>query len=180
MNQFKLFIHIFFVSLICLTSISYAEDVNENDLKGILLLKLPLFIDWPLKSFNYDKNSFSIGVFGNDDHIVKTLRTFEGRDLKGKKIIIQHFNKINDIKFCHILYICPTNLENLNQIIKKFKGMPVLLVGHQDGFAEKGGVINFYKHQDKFKFEINLDNGNLADLKISSKLLKLSRIVNNY
>jgi len=46
-----------------------------------------------------------------------------------------------------------------------------------EGFAQSGGVINFVTVEKKIRFEINLDAAERADLKISSKLLRLAQIV---
>jgi len=164
--------------MLCITTVSYSDDVNESELKGVLLLKLPLFIEWPIDAFKNEKNLFSIGVFGNSE-ITKALKSFEGDTIKGKKIIIRSFNKISDIKQCHIVYICPTDIETIKKILKNYKGKPILFVGNQENFAKIGGIINFYKQEDRIKFEINVDNSNFAGLKISSKLLKLSKIIYN-
>jgi hypothetical protein len=51
-----------------------------------------------------------------------------------------------------------------------------LTVGEAEGFAISGGVINFYTQNNKLRFEINPDAAERAGLRISSQLLRLSRV----
>jgi hypothetical protein len=44
-------------------------------------------------------------------------------------------------------------------------------------FATRGGMIQFSLEEKQVRFEINLDAASEADLKISSRLLVLARIV---
>ena len=53
----------------------------------------------------------------------------------------------------------------------------MLLVGEQDGFATQGGLINFYLEQNRVRFEINPGEARRREVRISSKLLGLARIV---
>ena len=43
------------------------------------------------------------------------------------------------------------------RILKKTAGKPVFVVGETPGFAEQGGIINFFLEGDRIRFEINAD-----------------------
>jgi hypothetical protein len=51
------------------------------------------------------------------------------------------------------------------------------MVGDADGFAAAGGTIEFMLEDNHIRFAINPDAAERADLKISSKLLALAKIV---
>jgi hypothetical protein len=53
----------------------------------------------------------------------------------------------------------------------------VLTVGDTDGFAQRGGAINFTLQARKVRFEINPAAAEQAGLKMSSQLLKLATLV---
>lgn len=52
-----------------------------------------------------------------------------------------------------------------------------LLVGENPGFIAKGGVINFFLDGDKLRFEVSIHNAQQRGVQISSRLLRLARIV---
>jgi hypothetical protein len=55
----------------------------------------------------------------------------------------------------------------------------IVTIGETPGFAEECGIINFYLKSGKFRFEINIEASHRENLQISSKLLRLARIVNS-
>ena len=52
-------------------------------------------------------------------------------------------------------------------------GKPVLLVGETPGFAERGGIINFYHSGANVRFELNPDKELESQLSLDAKLLSL-------
>ena len=53
----------------------------------------------------------------------------------------------------------------------------VLTVGEIEGFARRGGMINFYLEGNRVRFEINPAAAQRGRLKISSQLLGLGKII---
>jgi len=47
-------------------------------------------------------------------------------------------------------------------------------VGESDGFTEAGGMINFVREGQRFRFQVNNKAAQRAKLKISSKMLGLA------
>ncbi len=79
---------------------------------------------------------------------------------------------------CHILFIpASAAAEQKATAIQKLQGTPTLLVGEEPGFAKQGGTINFFFEENRIRFEINTDTARQDQLKISSKLLSLAKIV---
>ena len=62
-------------------------------------------------------------------------------------------------------------------LFKALEGHSVLTVSDMEGFAQQGGVINLVIRNQRLGFEINEDAAQRANLKISSKLLKLAKVV---
>jgi hypothetical protein len=55
--------------------------------------------------------------------------------------------------------------------------MSVLTVGETDGFTDAGGIANLEFTKDRIQMSINVEAAAAARLQISSKLLRLARIV---
>ena len=77
----------------------------------------------------------------------------------------------------HILFVCRSEKKNLPVILSRTIGHPVLTVSDMEGFAREGGIIGMNDAGGKIKFEINTEAAGKAELKISSQLLKIARIV---
>ena len=54
---------------------------------------------------------------------------------------------------------------------------PVLTVGEDEEFIDEGGVVQFYLEGNKVRFAFNLNEVQERELKVSSKLLSLAKIV---
>ena len=63
------------------------------------------------------------------------------------------------------------------KILASSKGSSTLTVGEAKGFAERGGIINLTREENKLRFEVNINAAAQTRLKISSKLLALAKIV---
>ena len=51
------------------------------------------------------------------------------------------------------------------------------MVGESDGLARRGVAINFYIADGRIRFEVNRRAAEQARLKLSSRLLRLARLV---
>ena len=78
---------------------------------------------------------------------------------------------------CHILFISALEKERVASILKFLKSSCILTISDIEGFAQSGGIINFVIEENKVRFEINIDAANRAGIKISSKVLKLAKII---
>jgi hypothetical protein len=57
--------------------------------------------------------------------------------------------------------------------------MSALVIGQGEGFAERGGGIQFFLEANKLRFAVNVDAIHRARLTVSSKLLALAKIVHD-
>lgn len=80
-----------------------------------------------------------------------------------------------NLRTCHILFICSSQRKHVPQIIESLKGASVLTVGEMEQFTQQGGIINFTMEENKVRFEINTEAAGAARLRISSKLLSLAK-----
>jgi hypothetical protein len=69
--------------------------------------------------------------------------------------------------------------ERLKAVIAKAKGVLPVIITEQEGLARKGAVINFYLQEKRIRFEINPAAAKRAGVQISSKLLKIGKIVDD-
>jgi len=154
-----------------------SNGVSEYQVKAVFLYNFAKFIEWPPTMFENNDN-ITLCVLG-EDPFGNFLSSLEGKNIKDKKFAIKRIKTIKNIKQCHILFISSSEKNHLYNIFNyiKVKGLNVLTVGDTKGFTQKGGIINFIIINNKVRFEINIDAAKQAGLKISSKLLKLAKIV---
>jgi hypothetical protein len=85
--------------------------------------------------------------------------------------------QIETLKKCHLLFICPSEKKNINEIIGLVNNQGVLTVADTQEFLDIGGIVNFIIEDNKVRFDINLTASEKAGLKIRSQLLRLAKKV---
>jgi hypothetical protein len=169
-----------FISLLMLllmVGICYGQtEAEESNLKAAFIYNFTRFIEWEPAAI---ADEFVIGVIGTssiDEPLEEISKT---RTVNTKKIIIRHFEKIEDLDNCNILFIPKAVKVPIQEIIAKTEKKNILLISEKQGYASKGSSINFVIIDNKLKFEANMKAINSAGLKVSAQLLKLAIIVNN-
>lgn len=154
----------------------HLKSAKEEEIKAAFLYNFTKFIDWPGHTFTSPLSSFKSCLLA--DHTKgAVLDAFHDKQVVDRNIEVMSFDSIQDVDSCQILYIGDSDLKTRQMALAAVNGKPVLTIGENHGFAEQGGMINFYIDDDRVLFEINVDALNQAGLIASSRLLNLARIV---
>lgn len=155
-----------------------AKAAPESDeLKAAYLFNFAKFVAWPEDRFDSDSAPLIFCMVGKDPLKGALGRITSGRSVQGRQIKIQKYASPAAANECHILFIESVVSDQPADVLKKYDGGGVLTVGEAAGFAQLGGVANFYIEGKKVRFEINKQAAQDQRLRISSRLLKLARIV---
>ena len=151
-----------------------ADQPAEYEVKAAFIHNMAKFIAWPATTRT--ASSLRLCILGQNP-FDRSLDALQGQAIGDKVWEISSVNLQSNLHKCNVLFISASESGNLGEILSKTKGDAVLTIGDTSGFAERGVIVNFFLERDKVRFEINNDAAERAGLKISSKLLKLARIV---
>ncbi|HEY0669903.1 MAG TPA: YfiR family protein [Sphingobacteriaceae bacterium] len=155
------------------------ESPNAAQVKAVFLFNFAQFVEWPDQTFPAAKAPLIIGVLGKDPFKSYLDETILGESINGHPLIIHRYNKLQDIKNCHILYINLYQPDQLEDVLAALKGRRILTVSDAPKFAQSGGIIQFVTVNNKIRMRINQENAQASELTISSKLLRLAEIVSS-
>ncbi len=167
-------------SLFCAPVTTVRADpgaVNEYAIKAAFVFNFIQFVEWPSSAFPDPGTVLTIGVLGNDPFGPLLDQTVKGESVKGRGLVVRRFRDVDEVKSCHVLFISKSEKERIPLILKHLEGLPLLTIGEVEGFADRGGVVNFYTEKNRVRFEINHESARRKGLKITSQLLCLGRIV---
>ncbi len=162
------------------TSAGLTSAQREYQIKAVFLLNFARFVDWPATAFATDTAPLELGVLGDDPFGSYLDDAVRGETINRRPIIVRRFRRAADMAHCHVLFICRSEAARLEQILTSLDGRGILTVSDANGFADKGGMIGFVKHDEKVRLQINLDAAKDSNLTISAKLLRPSEIVGNW
>jgi len=149
----------------------------EYQVKAAVVYKFVRYVEWSKEVLPDTLDTITLGVLGGSP-MVSALRTLvEGKEVGGYTLRIRHFRSLEDLAFCHVLFVGRSEKEHLKEVLGHIEGWSTLTVGEAEGFAQEGGMINLVIAENRVKFEINLGAAEDADLKISSRLLRLGKIM---
>jgi YfiR/HmsC-like len=168
-----------------LASAQEAEENREALIKAAYLYNFAVHSQWPKNAVAGTKDKFCIGVLGGGALNPFLKKIAATKTVQDKPIELHQFASVADYKPCHLLFIArepaagrkESAAERLEAALKKIKDAPVLVVTETEGLAQKGATINFYIEENNVKFEVNLDAVKRADLQISSKVLRLAKVI---
>ncbi|MEZ5357432.1 MAG: YfiR family protein [Candidatus Zixiibacteriota bacterium] len=159
------------VALLFLTAVVTAtEDV---DYKAKFIVKLIDYVEWPAGAGADASGNIVVHVVGASDMATKLTESAAGTNITVKEVPIDDAG----IAKCQILFMGTSETSDLAKILKKVNGTTVLTVSDAEYFGNYGVMINFYAEGDKTKFEVNKTVVDMSGIKISSKLLKLAKII---
>ncbi len=159
-------------SLFAQTTIS-----KEYQIKAVFLFNFAQFVQWPPTVFTREDEPFRIGILGEDPFGSFLDETVQGEKIDGHPLVVERYGSIAAAKGCQILFIGKAEMGQIESIFEDLKGQNILTVGDAEGFVQKGGVVRFATEKNKIHLRISLQAAKRANLTISSKILRLSEIV---
>ncbi len=174
-------LRVLLVTAVCIVAVGaspgYAQSDREYQIKAAFLYNFTKYVSWPAAKFANEDTPLSFCVIGHDPFGPVLEETMNGKTFKGRAILINRLQAIDDLKQCHLLFVSSSERDRVAQITSSASGAGVLTAGDMDRFTKQGGVINLTKRRNNVRFEINRSAADRAGLNISSRLLKLATIV---
>jgi hypothetical protein len=189
--KIRVYIFIFVILAMLAVPQAYGDSAStrEYQVKAAFLYNFIMFVDWPAEKMPAAGEPIIIGIIGKDP-FETAFEPVEDKQVNGRKVIVKRFKgleeikksgmdkEFEEIKKCHLLFICSSEKAVAKEITDLVKNNNVLTVGDMPGFLESGGgIINFVLEEEKVRFEINQTNAEQSKLQIRSQLLRLAKRV---
>ena len=156
-------------------AVSAQEVANESQVKAAFLYNFAAFTEWP----EGDGDTLLVGVVGDDGITELIAGTISGKTVSDRVVTIRSVTTAEEASAADILYFTDGSSDRRAEFLPPDAEAHALVVGEAEGFAEDGGMVNFYIDQGRVRFEINVDEVEDAGLRMSSRLLRLARIVSD-
>jgi len=162
------------VALVAISAKVQVGSADEYSVKAAYLYNFAKFVEWPAETVDPGK-PLVIAVLGKNDFGAVLKQTVQGETVNGRAILVLSVSRIEDLRYCHILYLGSLNKNRLAEILRATEGAGILTVSETDEFIQLGGVIAFVSEGNKIRFEINLGAARRNRLTISAKLLRVAK-----
>jgi hypothetical protein len=150
---------------------------SDYQFKAAYILNFANLTLWPQNSFRNPTDPFAICLVGTDEVHQLFEKQYDGLIIANRPVAILKVSKPSELSGCQIVMITADAEERIDEFIEATEGTSILTIGETQDFAQQGGIIGFYKDESKIRFEINQGAAQNARLRISSRLLRLARLV---
>lgn len=166
-----------FLAILFLAGAAQSKDNSEYLIKAGFLYNFSKFIQWPAACFSESGSPFVLGIYG-ENPFGESIFLLEKEKVNGHPVEVRIIpDGARPSSECHMIFIPDSQRKNAMGLIRALKNRPVVLVGETPDFARIGGMINFYVKNDRVAFEVNSQAVRDGQVEISSRLLKLARII---
>lgn len=158
-----------------MTSVTVAdENESEYKIKAGYLYNFIKFVTWPALPSPF----FNICIIGADP-FGALIDPIQNRSAFGRPIRLLRIKTSTALPTCQIAFLGADNHKNA--LDKLLADLPIsgqtLVVGEDDTFAERGGMIGMVDIAGKVKLNINVKAVQQSGLVMSGKLLEIADLV---
>jgi len=154
-----------------------ARAQSEDQVKAAFLFNFARYVEWPDASFDGPADALRICMVGEDRFADVVSSIVSGKRVEDRPVAVDALAGLEGAASCHILYVAESFAAPASAIAARLRGSSVFTVSDRAGFAARGGIANFIRSENKIRFEINPGAAKQAGLKVSSRLLRLAKLV---
>lgn len=160
-----------------LPRVAACAPAKEAEVKAAYIYNFAQFVDWENPAASSAPAHFDICVLG-EDAVNQPLSFLPETSLKGQKTRVRLLgNSEEALASCRILFIGRSKQKRAAEIARALRPAGVLTVSDAPRFAAAGGVIGFLTENNRVRIAINLKAARESRLRISSRLLEVSKLV---
>ena len=154
-----------------------ADEGREYRVKAGFLFNFAKYVEWPTNALPQTNSEIRIGVLADDPAAPILQEVLAGKVANGRPIKVVLLKSVSALPDCHIFFLSRAERGRVDEVLARARGTTTVTVGEVDQFAHRGGIINFVRQNDAFRFEVNLSGAEQAGLKISAYLAGMATVV---
>jgi hypothetical protein len=158
------------------TSLASAQTLTASDVsvKAAFLYNFAKFAEW---SALPSGAPLVVCIVGDDAIAAALVDTVRGQNINGHRLDVLRSPDGATWGGCNLLFVAAVEAQRSIGALSVIRKQPVLTVSDGKGFAQAGGIIEFYVDGGLMRFEINVDSAERSGLRLSSRLLGLAKVI---
>lgn len=155
-------------------AMAQSENASEYELKAAVLYNFARFVEWnPVKV-----DSDMLFCIASEDGVAKQVeKTLVGRKLGSRKVKVQQLSGRADVTQCSLIFVTQSSPKEFRSAASQVSDREILTVSETRESPSGGAIINFYRDNERVRFEIAVASAERAGVKLSSKLMSLGKVV---
>jgi hypothetical protein len=141
-------------------------------IKTAYLYNFAKFVELPLP----DEKSIRVCILGKDD-LNGAMLSLNRRTAQGREITVRKEVPLEQLRDCSMVFVAEVDARLLPAVVRQLGGVPVLLISDGRQAVDQGAHLALLHNDDRVEFDVNLLNLQKSNIRASSQMLKLARVV---
>lgn len=153
-----------------------SEDNSASALKVAYIYNIAKFTRWPTSTWDTSKDPFIL-CFYAEDNVSNDLPTLQNKKIDEHPIAVMKVINDEDFEQCNALYLNTDDSRLYRYLLSQIDSQTVLTITDDSPYFDSGGFVNLVQENKRLRFQISNQQLSSTKLILSSKLLKLSILV---
>lgn len=149
----------------------------ESQVKAMFVYNFLKFVEWPVAAALGARDPFVVVIIGEGATADATERFLESRAVGERPLDVRRIRWDEPLTGVHAAFVVERDAKKLHRVLDAAAAAGVLTIGEGETFATSGGVIALLVEDRRVRFDVDTSAAQLAGLRVSSKILALSRTV---
>jgi hypothetical protein len=166
-----------------LVVLGLAEAAGQSQtmaaIRAAFVLNLVKFVQWPATP-DSSPSPLVLCVFDDSAVLTALERVTEGQVVSRRGLAVRNLHGGADPRPCHVLYASghdPHAAATIRTLLASVRDLPVLTIGDSEEFLQSGGSASLFTTRDQIQIAINATAVSRSRIRLSSKVMSLSRLV---
>jgi YfiR/HmsC-like len=151
--------------------------MGESAVKAMFVYNFLKFVEWPSAASTAPGESFVVCIIGEGETPDAVQHFLEAKTIGDQALVVRRARWDESLAGARAVFVVERDSKRLRHILDAAATAGVLTIGEGDGFTTYGGVIGLLVENRKVRFDVDTSAAQTARLRVSSKLLALSRTV---
>ena len=150
---------------------------SESQVKAMFVYNFLKFVEWPVDTFAGAKDPFVVLIIGEGATADATEHFLESKTIGERPLVVRRIRWDQSLTGVHAAFVVEPDARKLHHILDAAASAGVLTIGEGESFTTRGGVIALLVEDRRVRFDVDTAAAQTARLRVSSKLLALTRAV---
>jgi YfiR/HmsC-like len=151
--------------------------MGESQVKAMFVYNFLKFVEWPADTSLGARDPFVVVIVGEGPTADAAEHYLETRAIGERPVSVHRIRWDQSLAGARAAFVVELDGKKLRRVLDAAAAAGVLTIGEGDSFTTSGGVIGLLVENRKLRFDVDTSAAQLAGLRVSSKILALSRNV---
>lgn len=157
---------------VALAATAQPAGLAVDRIKAAYVYNFVKFIDLP----SAEDKSIRVCLMGRDD-LNGAMLGLNHRMAQGREIQVRKDVALDQVKDCSMAFVAESDARLLPTLAKQLANSSVLLVSDARQAMDQGAHLSLIFNDDRVEFDVNMLNLQKSNIRASSQMLKLARVV---